>query len=76
MSHLKHKTSMYIALLYYLDDTGMRWGRLSDVYSHFAKNVTFRALNSEKKNKVTQSATIKSTQPYSDKHCIVINSIA
>ena len=49
MSHLKHKTSMYIALLYYLDDTGMRWRRLSDVYSHFAKNVTFRALNSEKK---------------------------
>ena len=48
MSHLKHKTSMYIALLYYIDDTGMRWGRLSDVYLHSAKNVTFRALNSLK----------------------------
>ena len=61
---MKHNTSTYTSLLYCLDATGMRWGRLSGVHLHFAKNVTFKALNSQKKSKVTQSAIIKPTQSY------------
>ena len=61
--NVKHNTSTYISLLYYLDAIGMRWGRLSGVHLHFAKNVTFKEFNSKKKSKVTQSAIIKSTQP-------------
>ena len=49
MGNLKHKTSTWIALLYYWHAKGRRWRRLSGVHLHFAKNVTFRALNSQKK---------------------------